>query len=60
MISEAEIARDVLLSLRRRPFARPLSEKEWLRGVGRAWEIIRRSSHLSDYNRALQKLHMYA
>jgi protein SMG9 len=56
---EAERARDELLSLRRHPFAKSLTEREWLRGVGRMWELIKRSSLMADYNRALQKLHLY-
>ena len=58
--SEAEAARDALLAQPRTPFARSLSERDWLRGVGRMWELIKRSALLADYNRALQKLHAYA
>ena len=56
----AEAVRDVLLSVRRLPFGKSVSEREWLRGVGRMWELIRRSLLLADYNRALQKLHCFA
>ena len=58
--AEANQCRDSLLSLRRRPFARSMSEKDWLRGVGRMWDLIRRSAVLSDYNRTLQKLHLFS
>ena len=57
--AEAEAARDALLAQRRLPFAHTLSERDWLRGVGRMWEVIKRSALLADYNRALQKLHSY-
>ena len=48
-----------LLALKRRPFARTITEREWLRGAGRMWELIRRSALLADYNKSLQKLHCY-
>jgi protein SMG9 len=57
--AEAERMRDALLSLRRVPFAKPLTERDWLRGVGRMWELIRRSAMVADYNRALHKLHFF-
>ena len=41
------------------PFAKPLTEREWLRGVSRMWDLIRRSATVADYNRALQKLHLF-
>ena len=58
--TEAEALRDELLSQRRKPFAKPLSERDWLRGISRMWEVLKRSALLSDYNRALQKLHCFA
>ena len=58
--AEAERVRDALLALRHPPFARSLTEREWLKGASRMWELIRRSSLLADYNRALQKLHFFA
>ena len=57
--AEAESCRDELLALKRRPFARTITEREWLRGAGRMWELIRRSALLADYNKSLQKLHCY-
>ena len=54
--AEAEHARDELLALRRVPFAKPLSERDWLRGAQRMWEIIRRSGNVSDYNKSMQKV----
>ena len=58
--AEAEGCRDSLLSLRRRPFAHAISEKLWLRGVGRMWDLLRRAATLADYNKAAQKMHLYA
>lgn len=58
--AEAERCRDELLSIQRRPFARPITEKEWLRGFGRMWDMIRRNAMLADFNRCVQKLHHYA
>ena len=58
--AECEALRDRLLSSRRRPFAKPLSEREWLRGACRIWELIIASPRLAEYNRAQQKLHSYS
>ena len=44
----------------RRPFAKTISEKEWLRGVGRIWELLKKSSTLADFNRTLQRQHSYS
>jgi len=57
---EAEQMRDGILAARCRPFARPLSEKEWLRGVGKLWSLILRSTTVSEYNRTMQKMHIFA
>ena len=58
--AECEALRDRLLSSRRRPFAKPLSEREWLRGACRIMELIIASPRLAEYNRAQQKLHAYS
>ena len=57
--AECEQLRDELLALPRRPFARPLSEREWLRAVLRMWELIRKLPNLQEYNRSTQKLHFW-
>ena len=57
---EAEQLRDAVLGLPRRPFARSLSERDWLRGVVKLWELVRRSPTLDEYNRATHKLHQWA
>jgi len=57
---EAEMLRDQILSLRRRPFARPgMTERDWLRGVAKVWEMIRQSANVEAYNQATHKLHMW-
>ena len=58
--AEAEAVRDALLALRRRPFSKALTEREWLKGAARMWDLVRRSALLASYNVALQKLHLYA
>ena len=57
--TESERLRDALLATPRRPFARPMSEREWLRAVGRVWEGLRKWPPLFDYNRTAQKMHLY-
>eukprot|EP00741_Cyanophora_paradoxa_P021139 tig00021339_g20404.t1 len=37
-------------------FARPLSERDWVRGAGRLFDAIRRSPLLAEYNKVLQRL----
>ena len=39
---------------------KPMTEKDWLRGVGRMWEVIRRTTLLCDYNKTLQRMHAFA
>ena len=51
---EAEQMCDHLLGSPRRSFARQLTEKEWLRGVSRMWELITRSDTMSDFADALK------
>ena len=59
-VSESSQMRDdLLLRCHVAPFAKPISEREWLRGATRMWELVRKSSNLADYNRTLQKLHYY-
>ena len=59
-VSESSQLRDeLLLRCHTAPFAKILSEREWLRGAGRMWELVRKSANVADYNRTLQKLHCY-
>ena len=59
-VSESSQMRDdLLLRCHVAPFAKPISEREWLRGATRMWDLVRKSSNVADYNRSLQKLHYY-
>ena len=59
-VSECERVRDeLLLRCGCRAFAKPLSEREWLRGVGRVWDLVRKSTNVAEYNRTLQRLHYF-
>lgn len=54
---EAGRLRNELLALRRAAFARTtITERDWLKGIGHAWDLLRRSALLADYNKALQGL----
>jgi len=48
-----------ILALQKKPFLRPISEKEWLRNSSKIWESIKRSSLISDYNRTWQKMQVF-
>ena len=53
--------RDTVLSFQRPPFARSgITEREWLKGVIKVWELVRTSSHLERYNDITHKLHLWA
>ncbi|KAH7282042.1 hypothetical protein KP509_35G009400 [Ceratopteris richardii] len=51
--------RDQILSMPRRPFARPISERDWLRNAARVWDFIKKSPVLADYSRTLQNSGLY-
>ena len=54
---EAGRLRNELLALRRAAFRRTtITERDWLKGIGHAWDLLRRSALLADYNKALQGL----
>lgn len=58
---EASMLRDTVLSFQRPPFARSgITEREWLKGVIKVWELVRTSSHLERYNDITHKLHLWA
>ena len=44
----------------KREWARVVSEREWLRGVGRMWELIRKSPNLLEYNRSTARMHLWS
>ncbi|MCO5608842.1 hypothetical protein L7F22_063060 [Adiantum nelumboides] len=51
--------RDQILSMSRRSFARPVSERDWLRNAARVWDYIKKSPVLADYSRTLQNSGLY-
>jgi hypothetical protein len=55
----SQLRDDLLLRCHVAPFAKTISEREWLRGATRMWELVRKSANVADYNRTLQKLHFY-
>eukprot|EP00262_Sarcandra_glabra_P014163 TRINITY_DN4079_c0_g1_i2.p1 TRINITY_DN4079_c0_g1~~TRINITY_DN4079_c0_g1_i2.p1 ORF type:complete len:199 (+),score=25.69 TRINITY_DN4079_c0_g1_i2:152-748(+) len=46
--------RDQVLSMECRPFAKSVSERDWLRNSARIWEIVKKSPVIADYSRTLQ------
>ena len=56
----SQLRDDLLLRCHVAPFAKTISEREWLRGACRIWELIIASPRLAEYNRAQQKLHSYS
>ncbi|KAJ7515037.1 hypothetical protein O6H91_23G069000 [Diphasiastrum complanatum] len=45
--------RDQVLSVPRRPFSRPLTERDWLRNAARIWDFVKKSPVLTDYSKML-------
>ena len=48
-----------ILNMNRRPFARPMSERDWLRNSARIWDSIKKSPVLVDYCKTLQHSGLY-
>lgn len=51
--------RDQVLSMPRRPYARPITERDWLRNAARIWDLIKKSPVIADYGRTLQNSGLY-
>ncbi|KAL2642614.1 hypothetical protein R1flu_010201 [Riccia fluitans] len=51
--------RNQILSLPRRPFNRPLTERDWLRNAGRMWDLVKKSRVLAEYSKVLQSSGLY-
>ncbi|VVB14853.1 unnamed protein product [Arabis nemorensis] len=51
--------RDQVLSARSKSFSRPVSEREWLKNSAKIWEMVKNSSIISEYGRALQNSGMF-
>jgi len=45
-----------ILALKKKPFSRSISEKEWLKNAGKTWDIIKKSNFINEYIRKLQKV----
>jgi len=46
--------RNQILSLQRRSFAKPMSERDWLKMLPRIWDLVKKSPVLADYCKMLQ------
>ncbi|CAL9060751.1 uncharacterized protein LOC135643000 [Musa acuminata AAA Group] len=46
--------RDEILSMNGHPFARNITEREWLRNSAKIWELVKKSPTIADYCRTLQ------
>lgn len=51
--------RDQVLSMPRRSFARPISERDWLRNAARIWDMVKRSPVIAEYSKTLQSSGLY-
>ncbi|CAM6094464.1 unnamed protein product [Calypogeia fissa] len=51
--------RNQILSIPRRSFARPLTERDWLRNAVRVWDLVKKSQILADYGNFLQSSGLY-
>ncbi|KAL0490368.1 SMG9, partial [Acrasis kona] len=48
--------RNAVLGMPRNSFAKTVSERDWLQGVARIWDLIKKSPFISEYNRSHKKL----
>ncbi|XP_058085762.1 uncharacterized protein LOC131233166 isoform X2 [Magnolia sinica] len=53
-ISMLEQLRNQILSMNCQPFAKTVSERDWLRNSARIWELVKRSPVIAEYSRTLQ------
>ncbi|XP_010261639.1 PREDICTED: protein SMG9-like isoform X3 [Nelumbo nucifera] len=51
--------RDQVLSMKCQPFAKNVSEREWLRNSSKIWEIVKNSQVIAEYTRTLQNSGMF-
>ncbi|KAH9316270.1 hypothetical protein KI387_024897 [Taxus chinensis] len=51
--------RDQVLSMPRHSFAKPISERDWLRNAARIWDMVKRSPVIADYSKTLQSSGLY-
>lgn len=48
-----------LCAARKKSFRKTITEREWLRGVHRTWDLIRKSPHILSYNKLLHQMQTY-
>ncbi|KAH9316292.1 hypothetical protein KI387_024919, partial [Taxus chinensis] len=48
-----------VLSMPRRSFAKPISERDWLRNAARIWDMVKRSPVIADYSKTLKSSGLY-
>ncbi|KAK9095600.1 hypothetical protein Scep_027069 [Stephania cephalantha] len=51
--------RDQVLAMKCQPFAKTISEREWLRNSARIWEIVKNSPVIAEYSKTLQDSGMF-
>ncbi|CAN1235962.1 Nonsense-mediated mRNA decay factor SMG9 [Linum grandiflorum] len=51
--------RDEVLSMNCPPFARAVSERDWLKNSGKIWEMVKSSGVIAEYSRMLQSSGMF-
>ncbi|CAN6486509.1 unnamed protein product [Victoria cruziana] len=51
--------RDQVLTMRGRPFGKPMSERDWLRNSARIWERVKKSPVIADYSKLLLNSGMF-
>lgn len=54
-----EKLRDQVLSMNSRPFAKTVSEREWLKNSARIWETVKNSAIIAEYCKTLQGSGMF-
>ncbi|KAH3761061.1 protein SMG9 [Pelomyxa schiedti] len=47
-----------LLEMPVSPFARPISQRDWLRNAARLWDMIKKSTVINEYLKTLQRVQM--
>jgi hypothetical protein len=48
-----------VLSMPRHSFAKPISERDWLKSAARTWDLVKKSPVLADYSKMLQSSGLY-
>jgi len=48
--------RNEILSIQKKNFSRPISEKEWLKNSSKIWELIKRNASVNEYFKMLVRV----